>query len=195
MNEINWRPIALQILILLAVAFGVLAWTQRPEGALVWLVGMLSIPLGWLLVVASGAMPGSHRPVERKTIYNSLIVSAVMITGALAACALGTLGTIDEEWITRYGMIVVALALVITGNGLPKKPDTRCDRPRGLATRRLLGWVFVVSGLSLTLAWLTLPLAHDVVWWATAAIYATAGVVCAVGIWRITRSASANAAP
>lgn len=193
-KELTWRPIALQILILLAIAFGVLAWTQRPEGALVWMTGMLSMPLAWLLVVAFGAMPGPDRPRERRTVFNSLIGGALMIAGALGASALGSLGAIEEEWITRYGMIVIALALVVTGNGLPKKREAACGPARGLAVKRLLGWTFVVTGVLLVLVWVTLPLVNDVAWWATFGIYAAAGTVCVIGIRRIATRSSAGAA-
>lgn len=185
MNEINWRPIALQILILLAIAFGVLAWTQRPEGALVWTIGMVSMPLAWFLVVVFGAMPGEDRPRERQTVFNSLIGAAVMIAGALGACALGSLGAIEEEWITRYGMIIVALSLIITGNGLPKKPGRDCGPGRKLATKRLLGWNFVITGLLLIAAWLFLPMGNDAVWWVTGILYAGMILTGLVGVMRI----------
>jgi hypothetical protein len=194
MNEAtNWRVIVLQILILLAIAFGALAWANRPDGALVWLVGMLSMPLAWLLVVAFGAMPGEDRPKERRSVLNSLIGASLMITGALGACALGTLGAIEEEWITRYGMVVVALSLVITGNGLPKKADGCSGGSRDLAIKRLLGWNFVITGAALIIAWLLLPMANDVVWWATAAIYAGMIGVGVVGVARIRARRSSAA--
>ena len=185
MSQTNWRSIALQVLVLLAIAFGALAWTQRPEGALVWMTGMLAIPVMWLLVVAFGAMPDAERTRERKTVFNSLIGGALMICGALGACALGTLGAIEEEWITRYGMIVVALSLVITGNGLPKKPGTDCGPGRGVAVKRLVGWTFVITGLLQILAWLFLPMEHDIVFWATGGIYAGMVAVLLIGVPRL----------
>jgi hypothetical protein len=185
MNDINWRPIVLQILILLAIAFGVLAWTQRPEGALVWMVGMVSMPLAWLLVTLFDAMPGEDRPRERQTMFNNLIGAAAMIAVALGACALGALGAIQEEWITRFGMIIVALALMIIGNGLPKKPEPGCGPERNLATKRFLGWNFVITGLLLIVAWLFLPMDNDAVVWATAVIYAGMILGGLIGVMRI----------
>ena len=185
MNDINWRPIVLQLLILLAIAFGVLAWTQRPEGAIVWMVGMLSMPLAWLLVTLFGAMPGEDKPRERQTVFNNLVGAAAMIAGALGVCALGTLGAIHEEWITRFGMIIVALALMIIGNGLPKKPEQGCGGGRNLATKRFLGWNFVITGLLLIAAWLFLPMDNDLVMWATAVIYAGMILGGLVGVMRI----------
>lgn len=184
-NESNWRPIVLQILILLAIAFGVLAWIQRPEGALVWTIGMVSMPLAWLLVTLFGAMPGEDKPRERQTVFNSLIGAAAMIAGALGVCALGTLGAIHEEWITRFGMIIVALSLMITGNGLPKKAEQGCRPGRDLATKRLLGWNFVITGLLLIAAWLFLPMDNDLVMWATAVIYAGMILAGVIGVMRI----------
>lgn len=187
MNPINWRVIALQILILLALVFGAVAWLQQPEGALVWLTGMLTIPVAWAVVVLFGAMPPPDRPQARRTMFNSLLGAGLLIAGALGVSAMAVLGTVSEEWTTRYGMVTLALILVIVGNGLPKKPETGCGTTRSLAIQRLLGWTFVVTGLLLALLWLTLPMSEHIAWWVTAAIYAGMIGVPVIGVWRIVR--------
>ncbi|MEX0916044.1 MAG: hypothetical protein WD397_01200 [Wenzhouxiangellaceae bacterium] len=184
-NETNWRVIALQVLILLAVAFGVVAWIQRPEGALVWLVGMLTMPLAWGLLVLFGAMPPHEQPQQRRTVFNSLLGAGLMIAGALGACALGTLGAISEDWISRFGMIATALVLVVIGNGLPKKSSTGCRTSRSTAVKRLMGWTFVLGGLALTVTWLLVPSVDEALGVITAGIYIAMGMVIVVGLQRI----------
>ena len=50
LDPITLRKIALQILILLGLLFGAVAWNQKPEAALLWLTGMLTLPAAWALV-------------------------------------------------------------------------------------------------------------------------------------------------
>lgn len=159
-HPIALRKIALQVLILLGLLFGGIAWSQRPEAALLWLTGMLTLPFAWALLRVTGALPGPDQPAARRTIYNSLIGAGLLVTGALAVTAATTLETIPEEWSTRFGMISGALVLIVIGNGLPKKIEPGCSRTRGLAIQRLLGWTFVVTGLAALAIWLAAPMAY-----------------------------------
>lgn len=158
-DPITVRKIALQVLILLGLLFGAIAWSQRPEGALIWLTGMLTLPVAWALVAITGALPGPDRPDTRRHIYNSLAGAGALVTGALMVTAATTLEAIPEDWSTRFGMIASALVLIVIGNGLPKKIEPGCSRSRGLAVQRLLGWTFVVTGLVALVVWLSVPMA------------------------------------
>lgn len=157
-DPIAMRRIALQVLILLGLLFGIVAWTQRPEAALVWLMGMSTLPVAWMLVAATGALPGPDRPDQRRHIYNSLVGAGLLVTGALAVTAAVSLEALAEDWSTRFGMLSSALVLIVIGNGLPKKIEPGCSRTRGLAIQRLLGWTFVVTGLLAAVVWLTVPM-------------------------------------
>lgn len=194
MNPLTLRMIAFQVLVLLALAFGTLAWIARPEGALVWAVGMASLPLGWLCLHLFGKMPPKDAPEQRKTILNSLIGAGLLIAGALGACALGTAGAIPEDWITRYAMITNALVLVIIGNGLPKKAEPGCSRARSLAMQRLIGWTFVLGGSVQALAWLLTPTTDEPMIVVTFGIFAVMAVAIAIGVRRI-RLDTANGSP
>lgn len=158
-DPITLRKIALQVLILLGLLFGAIAWSQQPEAALVWLTGMLTLPLAWALVAVTGALPGPEKPGTRRHIYNSLIGAGLLVTGALAVVAAAALEAIPADWSDRFGMIASALVLIVIGNGLPKKIEPGCSRTRGPAIQRLLGWTFVVTGLVALVVWLSVPMA------------------------------------
>jgi len=158
-DPMTLRKIAVQVLILLGLLCGAAAWSQRPEAALVWLTGMLTLPAAWMLVAVTGALPGPDRPEQRRHIYNSLVGAGVLVTGALAVTAAVALDAAPENWSTRFGMLSSALVLIVIGNGLPKKIEPGCSRTRGLAIQRLLGWTFVITGLIGAAIWLTVPMA------------------------------------
>lgn len=158
-DPITWRTIALQVLIVLGLLFGGLAWSQRPEAALLWLVGMGTLPAGWGLLKLTGMLPGADRPAQRRHIYNSLVGGGLIVTAALGVAAAVSLETIPEDWSTRFGMLSGALILIVVGNGLPKKREPGCSGSRGLAIQRLLGWTFVITGLIAAAIWLSMPIA------------------------------------
>ena len=185
LDPITLRKIALQVLIVLGVLFGAVAWSQRPEGALVWLAGMLTLPVAWVLVSATGALPGPERPDARRHFYNSLVGAGLLLTGALVVTAAAALETIPQDWSTRFGMLVPALVLIVMGNVLPKKIEPGCSRTRGLAIQRLLGWTFVVTGLVALVIGLTLPVAYAKT--AGLAIYVIAALFAVFAVFR-TRS-------
>lgn len=182
-DSITLRKITLQILILLSLLFGAIAWSQRPEAALVWLTGMLTLPAAWALAAVTGALPGPNRPNARRHIYNSLVGAGLLVTGALIVTAATTLEAIPEDWSTRFGMIGSALVLIVIGNGLPKKIEPGCSRTRGLAVQRLLGWTFVITGLAALVVWLSVPMAFARV--AGLGIYGIAVVFTVIALIRI----------
>ena len=184
-DPITLRKIALQVLILLGLLFGGIAWSQKPDAALVWLTGMLTLPAAWMLVAFTGALPGAEKPDARRTIYNSLVGAGLLLTGALGVTAAAVLETIPGDWSARFGILAPALVLIVIGNGLPKKIEQGCSRTRALAIQRLLGWTFVVTGLVALVIGLTLPVsqANTVV----LSIYAVAVLLAIFAAVRIRR--------
>lgn len=187
MNPLTLRTIAFQVLVLLALAFGTLAWIARPEGALVWSFGMATLPTAWFLLHLFGAMPSKDRPKQRRIVLNSLVGAAVLIVGALAASALGSMGAIDESWIVRYAMVTNGLVLVVIGNGLPKKAEPGCSVSKSLSLRRLIGWTFVVTGALQAMIWLFVPALDEALGVITFGLYLAAGAAVAIGVRRIHR--------
>ena len=190
MNPLTLRMTAFQVLVLLALAFGTLAWIARPEGAIVWITGMATLPFTWLGLQLFGAMPPKDCPEQRRIILNSLIVAGLLVAGALGACALGLKGAIPEDWITRYAMITNALVMIVIGNGLPKKAEPGCSPTRGLAVQRLLGWTFVVGGCVQALTWMLTPSTDETMAIVTFGIFAAMGTAIATGLWRIRSGAA-----
>ncbi|MBY6203945.1 hypothetical protein [Halomonas denitrificans] len=187
MNPLTLRMIAFQVLIVLALALGALAWIARPEGALIWGVGMATLPVAWVGLHLFGAMPSAACPEQRRTVLNSLIGAGLLIAGALGASALGAMGTIPEDWITRYAMITNAMVLVVIGNGLPKKVEPGCSPTRGLAMQRLIGWTFVIGGIAQAICWLLVPAVDEALVVVTVAIYILMALAILIGIRRIRR--------
>jgi len=184
-DPITLRKIALQVLILLGLLFGGVAWSQRPDEALVWLTGMLTLPMAWALVSITGSLPGPNRPKKQRHIYNSLVGAGLLVSGALGVAMAVTLEAVPEDWSTRFGMLGSALVLIVIGNGLPKKIEPGCSRTRSLEIQRLLGWTFVITGLVALAIWLTLPIAPAKT--AGLAVY-VAAVLFAIGaVLRIRR--------
>ena len=192
MNPLTLRMITFQVLVVLALSFGILAWIARPEGALIWLAGMATLPLAWLGLHLFGAFPPTDRPEQRLKILNGLIGAGLLIAGALGASALGAMGAIPEEWITRYAMVTNALVLIVIGNGLPKKAQPGRSRTHGPSVQRLIGWTFVVGGGLQALTWLFVPAAGPVLAAITVGIYTGMALVIGVGLRRIRRASSSR---
>lgn len=188
MNPLTLRMITFQVLVLLALAFGALAWIARPEGAPIWLLGMGTLPMAWLALHLFGAMPSNDQPETRRVVLNSLIGAGLLITGALGASALGSMGAIDGDWITRYAMITNALVLIVVGNGLPKKAEPGCSRTRGPAMQRLIGWTFVLGGCAQAVTWLLMPAVDEALVVITVGIYVVMALTILVGLRRIRRN-------
>lgn len=185
MNAIQFRQSALVALIFASVVFAVIAWTQRPEAAFLWLTGMLSVPAAWLILALSGAMPKPEQAGRRLSIHNALLGAAALIAAALGVVMAVTLEAVPEDWSTRFGMLSSALVLIVIGNSLPKKVEPGCSRTRGLRIQRLLGYTFVVTGLLAVPVWLFLSIDYARI--AGLSLYALAVVFSIVAVWRMVR--------
>lgn len=189
MNPITLRIIAVQILILLGFALGAINWYLQPDNAVVWLLGMLTLPVSWALIAAFGATSGLSDPGRFKTIYNSLIVAGILITGSLTTVLAEAFESIPQDWPTRYGMLMSALILIVIGNGLPKQIESgqgSCSTSRSQIVQRLLGWTFVITGLLSCIIWLTLPIEFAKL--AGLTLYAGAIVFAALKIRSVLRT-------
>lgn len=192
MISIQKRQSMLVALILISAGFALVAWIQRPDGAWVWLLGALTVPAAWAVLVVSRAMPSASQPRERLNIYNSLLGAALLIAGALGVSSAVTLGVVPEDWSTRFGMLSSALVLIVIGNTLPKKIEAGCSRPRSRRIQRLLGWTFVVTGLIAVPIWLLAPMDYARV--AGLSLYALAVIFALWSVFRITRRPGSGAA-
>jgi len=181
-----WRNLAILLLIVTGIVLGMLLWRLRPDQALTWLTGMLTVPICWGLLSVFGAL-GQDQSVDRRVgLYNALMTAGVIVVGALLTVTMTTLEWLPDDWSDRYGMLISALVLVVIGNGLPKKVEPGCSRNHGPALQRLFGWTFVVGGLLLTALWLS-PLATDIARPISFVIYALMFLGCLAGSLHIMR--------
>ena len=92
------------------------------------------------------------------------------------------LEVVPEDWSTRLSMLSSALVLIVIGNSLPKKVEPGSSRTRGLRIQRLLGYTFVLTGLTATPIWLFAPI--DDARFAGLSLY---GVAVAFSLFAVTR--------
>ena len=189
MTPIQTRQKILIALILASAGFALVGWLQQPESAWVGLLGVLTVPAAWAVLMVSRALSD---PAQAVRIYNSLIGAAVLITGALGVVAAVALGILPEGWSTRFGMLSSALVLIVVGNSLPKKIEPGCSRTRGLRIQRLLGWTFVITGLLAIPIWLLTPMPYARI--AGLSLYAVAIVFTLWSVARITRRPGSSTA-
>jgi len=192
MTSIQQRQAILGAVILVSAGFALVAWIQRPEAAWVWLLGVLTVPAAWAVLMISGAMSSANQLDARVKIYNSLMGAALLIAGALGLVCAVALGVVPESWSTRFGMVASALVLIVIGNALPKKIEPGCRRTRGLRIQRLLGWTFVVTGLLALPIWLLTPIEYARI--AGLSLYVLAIIFALWSVNHITRQPGSDSA-
>src|SRR5208282_3583334 len=84
----------------------------------------------------------------------------VISLGAKLAVALG--GVHYGDIALRAPMAIAGAFLAATGNAIPKTltplAALHCDPAKVQAVQRLAGWIWVLTGLAVVVAWLTLPI-------------------------------------
>jgi hypothetical protein len=140
-------------------------WAAEPGRVGSWLgVGPMLVGLALVsrFVLHRPPMSGRRRDatdaVRRGIVFAALIMATAL--GARLAYALGAIA--DADLSRRWPMVLIGVYFVFTGNALPKTltPLTalRCDPARVQTVQRWAGWTWVLSGLTVAGAWLTLPL-------------------------------------
>ncbi len=128
-------------------------WYFEPEHAAAWVAAVV---FSVVMVVALWRIPVDST-------RGAIVLASLMLMAALSetfAAGIGLGGAAVFEQISeRAVMVLTGLYLMWSGNFIPKAltPLTQCDGARAQSFQRLMGWVWVLAGLSLTLAWLTLP--------------------------------------
>jgi hypothetical protein len=158
----NYIPAALIALNTLLVAEN---WYLRPQSAGAWFVVLLlliGMTLALILVYREPKEEAARRDsggsVRRGIVTAGLIL--VISLGAKLAVALGAVHYGDVA--LRATMAIGGAFLAITGNAIPKiltpLAALHCDPANVQAVQRLAGWIWVLVGLAVTIAWLTLPI-------------------------------------
>ena len=97
-----------------------------------------------------------------KQILFALVGAALLLMVSFGVKFLAANGTIDAETSRRLMQAVIGLILVVSGNSIPKKFDSGCEKKcassRAQSLRRFAGWTFVIAGLAYSIIWLVVPL-------------------------------------
>jgi hypothetical protein len=162
--------------ILVTAAMASANWYFDPRVAAAWAAVLVFTAI---MAVALWRMPADS--TRRGVVLASLMLMSSLSETFAAGIGLGG-AELFEQISTRGWMVLTGLYLMSVGNNIPKVliPLTQCDDGmRAQAVRRLMGWVWVLTGLSLTLAWLTLPVG----------IANTVGMTCMVAAMGISATA------
>jgi hypothetical protein len=156
----NYIPPALIALNTLLVAEN---WYLRPQSAGGWFVVLLVL-IGMTLALVLVSREPKEEAARRDAGVRSGIVTAGLILvislGAKLAVALGAVHHGDIA--LRATMAIAGAFLAVTGNAIPKTltplAALHCDPAKVQAVQRLAGWTWVLAGLAVAIAWLTLPI-------------------------------------
>jgi hypothetical protein len=158
----NYIPPALIALNTLLVAEN---WYLKPQSAGGWfVVVLLLIAMTLALVLISReAKEGSKRRDAGGSVRRGIVTAGLILLISLGAKLAVALGAVHYGDIAlRATMAIVGAFLAVTGNAIPKTltPLTtlHCDPAKVQAVQRLAGWIWVLAGLAVAIAWLTLPI-------------------------------------
>lgn len=137
------------------ILLGAQLWYMAPGRGWAWLSAMGVMPLAALVLrfarrYYSG--PETIRQLTNAALFAGVMVSAILLVKLVAL--MGGSPAFAAEWPQRsqgffFGALVVAMS-----NGIPKQLGSA----RRQATRRIVGWAFVLGGLGFATAWLFVPL-------------------------------------
>jgi len=94
-------------------------------------------------------------------IKSSTVFATLMIVVPLMIAVATRLGWVDSlDTGARLSFVLSGVFLMMSGNAIPKQLASLAgpDPARVQGFRRFAGWTWVLTGLALVIAWLTLPL-------------------------------------
>jgi hypothetical protein len=162
-------------MMMLPIVLGVSLCYLRPEGAWLWVIAMLFLPVSWLGIKAAskaagrmtvGAMllPPGNSVDAREAICFAMNIASLIVAIPLGAKLANALGLIDQSFAdviaTRWTNVLAGGYFVFRGNRLPKILVPLSDLPQDSAAvdtlRRRTGWAYVVAGFAMAAVWLVL---------------------------------------
>ncbi len=158
----NYIPPALIALNTLLVAEN---WYLRPQSAGAWLVVLLvliSMTLALVLVSREPKEEAARRDAG-SSVRSGIVTAGLILVISLGAKLAVALGAVRYGDIAlRATMAIMGAFLAVTGNAIPKTVTPlaalHCDPAKVQAVQRLAGWIWVLAGLAVAIAWLTLPI-------------------------------------
>lgn len=164
----NPVPVSQYLAWVIVVLGGVLAaatWYLRPEKAAAPITALLLLGCMTLALSSSGSAREDGKPPRpiHDSIRSGIIFGGLMLVCSLGAHLVTALGGADgRDFSWRATMAIVGASLVFTGNTIPKTlaplPVSPTDAARVQSLQRLAGWIWVLAGLTLSVAWLALPI-------------------------------------
>jgi hypothetical protein len=155
----NYIPPALIALDTLLLAGN---WYLRPQSAGSWFVVLLVLIAMTLALVAVSREPKEEAARRDAGVRRGIVTAGLILVISLGAKLAATLGAVYHGDIAlRATMAITGAFLAVTGNAIPKTltplAALHCDPAKVQTIQRLAGWIWVLAGLAVAIAWLTLP--------------------------------------
>ena len=158
----NYIPPALIALNTLLVAGN---WFLRPQSAGGWFVVLLLL-IGMTLALVLVSREPKEQAARRDaggSVRSGIVTAGLILMISLGAKLAVALGAVHYGDIAlRATMAIMGAFLAVTGNAIPKTltplAAQHCDPAKVQAVQRLAGWIWVLTGLAVVVAWLTLPI-------------------------------------
>ncbi len=152
-------------LLVLGTALAAADWALRPERAPAWGAALLLLGCMSLVLRRVRRRAGNEggQNLAADSIGTGIVFAGLILVSALGLKLAATLGVIhDAEVSDRTIMVIMGAFFVFTGNAMPKVltplSARRGDAASAQAYRRVGGWIWVLTGLAFTIAWLGLPI-------------------------------------
>ena len=149
-----WNYLAAALLLLGAALAGA-NWYLQPQRTVYWAVAAI-----FIICMAVVLLVISRR--DANSIRSGIVFAGLILVIPLGLKLATALGAIDHaDFSKRAMMAIIGAFLMSTGNAIPKTLTPlsvmRCDAAKAQAFHRFAGWTWVLAGLALAAAWLTLP--------------------------------------
>ena len=144
------------VVLVVGALMAIVNWYLKSEGAFAW-----AAALAVLASMAIALRIGGRRSED------AVMLAGLIVTICLSAPLAVAFGLADGDFADRATMVLVGAFFTITGNTLPKTLVPLSDHGDAVRTqscRRITGWLWVLTGLAMTVVGLALPM-H----WATRA--------------------------
>ena len=116
-----------------------------------------------LVLVSREPKEGAARRDAGGSVRRGIMTAGLILVISLGAKLAVALGAAHYDDIAlRATMAIGGAFLAVTGNAIPKTltplAAQHCDPAKVQAVQRLAGWIWVLTGLAVVVAWLTLPI-------------------------------------
>jgi hypothetical protein len=140
-------------------------WYLRPQSAGAWSAVLLVLIVMTLALVMVSREPREEatRRDAGRSVRRGISTAGMILAISLDAKLAAALGAAHYDDIAlRATMAIMGAFLAVTGNAIPKTltplAALHCDPAKVQMIQRLAGWIWVLAGLAVAIAWVTLPI-------------------------------------